>query len=390
MPNTTTNTNIEWIDSQELLADFCSHAGQQAWVTFDTEFMRETTFFAKLALIQMATTERVACIDPLAIVDLTPLETILFEPGILKIVHAGSQDLEIFHDRYQKIIQPLFDTQIAASLLGYGEQIGYGPLVEKICGVVLGKGHQRADWMHRPLDHKTMTYAANDVTYLRDVYRKLNQEMQDLDRQAWLDEEQKTMLDSSSYQIDLTTAWHRIKGKQKLRGVGCVIAQQIAAWRELRAQKQNRPRRRILSDDQVLDLAMRQPRSLQELKTLRSMDKRMPEGLLRELLALVQKAVAMPADQWPEAFDRHKKRSYDNATLLALQAVLEYQADRHKISPQQLASLAELQRIAAGDLDVAVFRGWRKKLAGDALLDFVNGDTAIRIESRKLLLNNTK
>jgi ribonuclease D len=377
---------IEWIDSNEALVELCAHLRQQPFVALDTEFHRERTFYAHLALVQLASTERVACVDPLASLDLGPLDALMHDSGVLKVVHAGQQDLEIFFDRTKQVPAPIFDTQIAASLLGLGDQLGYAALVAEVTGTHLEKLHGRTDWMRRPLDNAVVEYAAGDVIHLREVYARLDAELLRLGRRDWLDEEQAYLLEESTHTIAIEDAWTRVKGAGKLKRDECAVAQQLAGWRERSAREMDRPRRRVLSDEAIVDLARQRPTKAQGLERLRSLD----DGTRRKhgsvLIDLVRAGVETEEADRPSPLDRGPRAPFDSAVVNALAAVLQVRASAANINARMLCNKPDLEKLASGDEDLSVLRGWRARLAGDALQGFLAGRARLEVEDRKLVI----
>ncbi len=376
----------EWIDSDEPLRALSEHLRAQPFVAVDTEFHRERTYYAQLALVQVASAERVACIDPLAKLDLKPLDELMLDPGVLKVVHAGRQDLEIFYDRTGCIPSPLFDTQIAAGLLGYGDTIGYAALVSRVLGVELQKLHGRTDWMRRPLDAAVIEYAADDVLHLRDVYRALDKELTDKGRRAWLDEEQAPLLREATYRVPEEDAWKKLKGAGRMSGVERAVARSLAAWREARARKSDIPRRRVLSDEVIVDLARQRPETVEATERLRALEPGVRKRFGAEIVALVRAAMTSSPASWPPSLDSGPPADVDPALVDALSAVLSARARAADVSPRVLSSRAELEKLAAGDDDVEVLRGWRGEIAGGALRAFLRGEVRLAVDDGELRL----
>jgi ribonuclease D len=381
---------VIWIQDSDSLEAFCRQARLERVVAVDTEFHREKTYYARLGLVQLATFQQIACVDPLAPgIDLEPLDRLMNDAQVLKIFHAARQDLEIFVERNKQVPGPFFDTQVAAALLGLGEQIGYGPLVQKVCNTALAKTQVRTDWMHRPLDPEVIRYAADDVRYLAELYRRLHSELLRRGRREWLEEEQRFLSDPATYRVDRTSAWERVKGTDKLKGASCAIAQSVAAWREQTAQELDRPRRRILPDEIVMDLARQRPRSMQVLERMRGLDPGLRKKFGKRLLELVAEAEAQPKEQWPRAAPRGLPADVDDGLVQALSVVLQLRARQGDISAAMLASKSELAALAAGDRDLPVLQGWRLELVGEALLSFLGGKTALRVSHKHLVLDDT-
>ncbi len=384
----TDGRKVEWISDREQLEQFCQQARLERIVAVDTEFHRERTYYARLALVQLATFDRIACVDPLAGLELDALDELMNDSDVLKIMHAGRQDLEIFAERNNAVPSPIFDTQIAAALLGLGEQIGYGPLVQKVCGLTLSKTQVRTDWMRRPLDKDVIRYAADDVRYLAPIYRQLNAELRQRGRREWLDEEQAVLLDMGTYKSDPDEAWEKVKGTDKLKGLGCEIARRVAAWRERCAQELDRPKRRILPDEIILDLARQQPDKMSSLERMRGLDDGVRKKFGQTLLDLVQDAVESPRESWAPVRKRTQGQDADDALVMALSVVLQQCARLADISPALLSSKSELNALAAGKRDLPILQGWRSELAGNALLDFLSGKSSLRCEKGRLKLED--
>lgn len=223
-----------YIDKPEQLEQLCEAIRQSEWLALDTEFMREKTYYPKLCLLQVCNGKTAACVDPLSLNRLDPLIEIIMDPSIVKVFHAGRQDLEIFNFLWQKLPAPLFDTQLAATLLGLGEQLGYASLVQKLLGIELDKGHTRTDWSRRPLQPGQLRYALDDVIYLGEIYNDLDNRLRKLGRENWLQEEFTLLADPDTYRIDPDSAWQKIKGRQRLKGVQLAVLQRLTAWRKTR------------------------------------------------------------------------------------------------------------------------------------------------------------
>jgi ribonuclease D len=375
---------VEWIDNTADLQELCAHLREQPFVAVDTEFHRERTYYAQLALLQVASTERVACIDPLADVDLAPLYEVLADESCLKVVHAGRQDLEVFFDRTQKVAAPVFDTQVAAALLGYGDQIGYAALVSRMCKVSLDKAHGRTDWMRRPLDEAVIRYAADDVRYLVKVYERMRDELDEHGRAAWLADEQADLLSERTYRPDLRELWRRLKGAKKLKGVERAAASEMTAWREREARRADRPKKRVLSDDAIVDLARQRPRDPQKMERIRSLDPGARKRYGRDLLKCIATAAALDESEWPEAPPRGPDADVDDAVLDALMGVCRVKAREHSLSASMLATRGELEKLAAGDEDVRPLHGWRREVVGQDLLGFLRGEHALVVDGGEL------
>lgn len=373
-----------FIDAPDALADFARHAGRAPWLAVDTEFMRERTYYSRLCLIQVATDEQVACIDPLALDDLTPLYDLLYDTGIVKVFHAAGQDLEVLHHLTGRVPTPLFDTQIAAALAGYGDQCGYARLVQALLGVDLPKVHTRADWSKRPLSPEELRYAADDVIYLRDVYRALRDDLEHRGRLAWLEDDFAALADPARYEPAPDHAWRRVKGWMQLKPGQQQVLLRLARWRERLAMERDRPRRWILKDEVLLDLARRKPRSLSELARVRGMPPATVEHHGNALVALIAEGAAAT----PEALAPHPERldPEQEPTVDLLMAALRAEAARHDVSPGALAARRDLERLVLGERDMDLLRGWRGRIAGRAMVEVLEGRARLTVVDGRVLL----
>lgn len=372
----------QYIDTPAALRDFCDRIRQSPWIALDTEFIREKTYYPQLCLVQVASEAQVACIDPLALDDLEPLLDIVFDPAIVKVLHSAHQDLEIFYHLRAAVPSPVFDTQIAATLLGYGEQVGYATLVKGLLDIELDKSQTRTDWSHRPLAPAQLAYAADDVRYLRDVYRWQRAELESQGRLDWLDEDFAELCAPGKYQAQAPEMWRRLKGAQHLRGVQLAVLRALAAWREERAIAANRPRRWILGDEVLLELARHLPGTLDRLERIRGLE----PGFLRRqgetLLALIASARNTPAEQWPSAQPvRHTLDPAQEALVDAMTALVRWRGAEKGVSLQMLASRRDLESLLLGDADVPLLHGWRGALVGREVQALLRGE--LRIEVRR-------
>ncbi|HEB95887.1 MAG TPA: ribonuclease D [Sedimenticola thiotaurini] len=376
------------IETTADLNTLCQDIQGSPWLALDTEFMREKTYSARLCLLQLHNGEVSAGIDPLALEDLGPLLGILYDPGVVKVFHAGRQDLEIFQQLWGRLPSPLFDTQLAAAMLGLGDQIGYGNLVQQLLGRELEKGHTRTDWCRRPLEPAQLRYALDDVIYLGQIYQVLERRLREQGRLEWLQEEFALLADPATYRIDPRQMWRRVKGQQRLKGVQLAVLQELAAWREEQAIRSDRPRRWILKDEVLLELARRQPAKRSELQRIRGLE----EGTIKRhgerLLALIAEARQRPREQWPVLQRPPPRLSPEQEAMVdLLMAGLRLLAEEAGITPSAIAGRRDLERLAAGDSDgLELLRGWRRRVAGTALQQIMTGERALRVEDGRLRL----
>jgi ribonuclease D len=359
------------VEDTAALARVCADLATAPWVALDTEFTRERTFYARLGLLQLATEDAIACVDPLR-VDLGPLLDVLYDPRLLKILHAGRQDLEVFHDLRGEVLAPVFDTQIAAALLGYADQIGYAALVEAITGVKLAKLHTRANWEARPLTEEQLRYAADDVAYLRDVYRALHARLAETGRLEWQAQECAALINPQLYRGDPETAHQRLGAGNRLNSGAQPLLKALAAWREHTAQTRDRPRAWIVADAVLFEIARAAPAGLDALRALPGVTAAAVSTHGEEILRIVRaQRDAAPALIWP-APESATPAQQDLArrVLERVKALAAAQS----VSPAVIAtrrSVFELIRDRRGPLT----EGWRRELIGAELLAMV-GETS--------------
>ncbi|MCB1760086.1 MAG: ribonuclease D [Gammaproteobacteria bacterium] len=376
-----------YVDTADALEQLCEQLAGSPWLAVDTEFVREKSYHPKLCLLQLCDGEIAACIDPLKLEDLAPLERLLLNSSGTKVFHAGRQDLEIFYLLWQRLPAPLFDTQLAATLLGLGEQVGYAALVQKQLGVDLAKSHTRTDWSLRPLRQGQLRYALDDVIYLGRVYLALKGELERLGRIDWLAEEFAALADPATYRIDPDTVWEKVKGRQRLKGAQLATLQVLAAWREKQALAADRPRRWILQDDPLIDLARQAPQSLEALSRIRGLEPGQLKRSGARWLELIAESRALPSSEWPSQSRPSKRISANQEAIVdLLMSALRLLAEQQRTTPALLASRQDLERLTAGSRDIDLLRGWRRKIAGDALLSVLNGVLEPRLENGRLVL----
>ena len=376
---------LEFIDTADALRHACERLANQTYLAVDTEFVREKTYYPVLCLIQIASPQVCVCIDPLAINDLSPLATLLQNSQTTKVFHAARQDLEILQLTLGEIPSPIFDTQIAATLLGLGDQLSYANLVNHFLNVQLAKGHARTDWERRPLSKEQLEYAADDVRYLVAMYPLIVQKLSDLGRLSWLEDDFKALTRPQLYQNDPQQQWQRVSGVQKLKGVQLALLQQLAAWREQLAQQQNKPRKWILSDDILMTIAMQAPHKAEQLERIRGINPGLLQRHGQTLLNLIAQAKATPKDEWPMLTRRKRLNSNQDALLDAVLAIVKLQAATHQINNTALTSRQDLENLIAGDNDIPLLHGWRLGIAGQQVLDFLQGQTRLAVSDQGTL-----
>jgi ribonuclease D len=329
--------------------------------------MRERTYFPKLCLIQLATGRDLACVDPLAIGDLEPLTALLKKPASLKVVHAARQDVEALLTRCAGAPANLFDTQVAAALLGMQPQVGYGELVQRMLGQPLEKAHARTDWTARPLTREQLEYAADDVRHLLPLRDVLSRELEKLDRHTWFDAEMQRLEAIFAMRTSPDEAWQRLRGIEALDPRRLAVAKALARWRELRAIQRDRPRGWILADDALQDLVRALPRNRAELERVPSLPRGVIEHCADELLAAVESASHI--ESVDSARRARRPDPQEQARLKALAATVRRIAERLNVVPEVLATRRDLQQLLNGNTDVAPLKGWRRDVVGEALLN---------------------
>ena len=373
---------MKLITRNEELADACARLATAPYVAVDTEFMREQTFWPKLCLVQIAADGAEVLIDSQAPgLDLTPLFDLMVNEKVLKVFHSARQDIEIVHHLAGVIPHPIFDTQVAAMVCGFGEAVSYSMLVKRLLNRNLDKTSRFTDWSRRPLSERQLTYAIGDVTHLRDLYPKLKGQLDQSERASWLNEEMAVLTDPATYELHPEQAWRRLKMRIKTPKALAVLME-LAAWREREAQTQDVPRARILKDEALYDIASQTPRTQEDLGSLRTLH----NGFARSMRGrAVLEAVARGLERDPKTIppiERGEPMPPEaQAVVDLLRVLLKATAGQHGVAPKLIATSDELEEIARSDeTDVPVLRGWRKKLFGDDALALKRGELALAIK----------
>ncbi len=377
---------MKMIDTTDALNKACARLALHDFVTLDTEFMRETTFYSKLCLIQMASPEEDVLIDPLAPdLDLSAFFELMRNEKVLKVLHAGRQDIEIFWHQDQCIPAPAFDTQIAAMVCGYGDSVSYEQLAHDLAKARIDKSSRFTDWSQRPLSDAQLHYARSDVTHLRDVYLALKTKLDESGRAHWLADEMRILTSPSTYDMKPEDAWQRLKGRiRKPRDLALLI--ELSTWRELEARERNVPRSRVLKDDAVIDIVTAAPRSVEALGKLRSI----PSGFERsrvgtDILAAVEAGIARDPKTLP-SLERAERRNTNSATVELLKVLLKMVAETEGVAPKVLANVDDLEAIAQDDAaEVPALNGWRMPVFGEKALALKHGRLALAIEQGKVV-----
>jgi ribonuclease D len=379
---------MKLITTTDELAAFCKPLAEAEFVTVDTEFMRERTYWPRLCLAQVAGPDDAAAIDALAPdIDLAPLDELMANPGVLKVFHAARQDQEIFYLRMNRVPQPLFDTQVAAMVCGHGEAASYESLATKLAKARIDKSSRFTDWSRRPLSERQIAYALSDVTHLRVVYEKLRRQLEKNGRLPWIAEEMAVLNDPATYRADPELAWRRLKPRgASPRLLGTL--KEVAAWRERTAQRIDIPRQRLLRDEQLLEIASHAPKSVEELAMTRGLGRIFAEGWQgREILEAIDKARRMPDSELPSRDKPPEQLRAPGAVVDLLRTLLRLKAEQAGVAARLVASADELDRLAAGKRDVHALTGWRHEIFGRDAIDLVEGRLALALdgEHAKLL-----
>lgn len=386
-PTATDPRPLEVVTDAAALARACAALRRSPRVALDTEFMRERTYHAQLCLVQLADAERIVVVDPIALFekksDLAPLHALLADPAVIKVLHSGRQDLEIFVQQTGAVPQPLFDSQVAASLLGLGDQVGYANLVQKLIGVQLDKAHTRIDWSVRPLPAGAIEYAADDVRYLLAVHDRLLAELEQKGRTDWLGAEFAQMSRLDSYRTDPAEAWRKVRGAQRLNEAQRARLAALAAWRERTALELDRPRGWVLKDDVLVEVARRNPSDEATLGQLRDMPPAVVKRRGAEILAVLGAAGAGDAPVVEPARPRLTPEQDGLVDLLA--ALTRKRAAEHGVAVANLATRRELERLVLGERELEVLSGWKRTTVGDALLAALDGKVALAVRDGKLV-----
>ncbi len=381
-----TDKNNSWrmIDTPEALADLSQRLEKIDWIAVDTEFMREKTYHPVLCLLQLATPDWAVCVDPQANLSLQPLLKALYRPDLLKIFHAAEQDLELFNQLCGSPPPNLWDSQIAAPLLGYPEQVGYGRLVEMICGRTLDKSQTRTDWNRRPLSEAQLQYAADDVIELVKIYQQLQEKLVQTGRDSWLVADWQQLADKERFNRSPDRAWERMKGLDRLSAKSRGAAQQLAVWRERTALERDRPRNWILKDAALLDIAKQLPRDFDSLTRVRGI----PEQVLkREGKALLHAIAAGQKNPQPlvKKGSAQALSEGQEAAVDAMTSLVRLKGHEHSINPQVLASRKSLEKFLRGEQS-NLSSGWRHTLLSESLEGFLAGRISLRISDNELVI----
>ena len=376
------------IKTQKELDDLCAKLADKHYIALDTEFLRDKTYYAGLCLLQVAASgvDAVA-LDPITTdLDWTPFIALMDDPNIIKVFHAARQDLEIFHDLYKRLPHPVFDTQVAAMVLGYGDQVAYHALVRDLTGHELEKSAQFTDWSRRPLSEKQITYALDDVIYLCQIYEKLEQKLKDKKRVHWVNEEMAHLTSPRTYESHPDNAWQRIKLRNP-KPEALAILRTLAAWREKEAQNRDIPRGRLVKDEALADLSVYKPKDLDGLLQVRTLPNDVAKGKLGPvLLKLIAEARASDKTAWPKPEEKAPFPKKAQAALEMLKMLLRINAAENDVAAKLIATSDDLERLAVEDEpDVPALHGWRREIFGEDALALKNGRIALKLEHGRIV-----
>jgi ribonuclease D len=377
---------MDLIATTDELAAVCSRMAKHPFVTVDTEFLRETTYYPLLCVAQMASPDEAVVIDALATgIDLGPFFALMANENVIKVFHAARQDIEIVWNMAKTIPHPIVDTQVAAMVLGYGDSISYDQLVQRITGDTLDKSHRFTDWTRRPLTDAQVAYAVSDVTHLRDVYLKLATDLERQRRTNWVEAEMDVLTSPETYRADPERAWERLKSRvRKPKELAILI--EVAAWREREAQNRDVPRGRVIKDEVIGDIAVQAPTTIERLGHLRSL----PKGFERsrwgeQIIDAVKRGLERDQKTLPR-LDRFRPAANGAAIVELLKVLLRMTAERHGVAAKVIATVDDLDRIAADDkADVPAMKGWRRELFGEKALALKHGRLALAIDKGKVV-----
>ncbi|PKQ05116.1 MAG: ribonuclease D [Alphaproteobacteria bacterium HGW-Alphaproteobacteria-11] len=382
---------MEIITTNEALGAVCGRLSRAGFVTVDTEFMRDSTFWPILCLIQLAGPEDEVIIDPLAPgIDLAPFYDLMRNRQVVKVFHAARQDIEIFAHEGGTIPDPLFDTQVAAMVCGFGDSVGYETLVKRLAGGEVDKSSRFTDWSRRPLSEKQLNYAIKDVTYLRTIYEVLAKRLTQTKRAHWVAEEMSVLQDPETYAMRPENAWKRVKGR--FRGTrGLAVLVEVAAWRERQAQERDMPRSRIMKDDALAEIATQIPRAISDLDGLRAVPKGFSNSRsAASLMEAIERGLAMKEEDIPVVEGPEPLPPGIGPLVELLKVLLKIKCEEHDVAQKLVANVADLELIAAhAEADVPALKGWRRELFGEEALKLKRGELAIGVKGKRIVLIET-
>ena len=368
------------------LADFCDRQSGADFIAIDTEFLRDTTYWPKLCLVQVGGPEDSVAIDTLAEgIDLGPLYRMLADESLLKVLHSARQDLEIFYNLTGRLPRPIFDSQVAAMVCGFGESVAYQTLARELAGARIDKTSRFADWSHRPLTQRQIDYALADVIHLRPIYEKLKRKLRHNGREAWLGQEMDILTDPETYRLSPDDAWRRLKPRSHDRRFLAVL-QQVAAWREEEAQRRDVPRNRVLRDEQLLDIAAHRPKTAEVLGRTRGLSLDFAQGRLGTgILAAVEAGLAVPENERPKPVKRPELNGDPGPLVELLKVLLKLRCREHHVAQKLVACTPDLEQLALDDeAPIPALQGWRREIFGEAALALKRGELALGADGKEI------
>lgn len=375
----------QYIDNPQALTEFVSRIRNQPWIVIDTEFIRERTYYPQLCLIQIAAGDAMACIDPIALSDLSELYAVFHDPDVVKVFHAAQQDLEILYYGSGKVPSPIFDTQPAASILGIGDQIGYAGLVEQVLGVSLAKAESRTDWSRRPLSQAQLEYAIDDVRYLQQLYPTILSMLEKGGRLKWPKRDFDRLTSPETYQLNARSRWQKVKGLQNLNRRQLSVLRELAAWREEEAAKRDRPRRWIIGDEVLVDLARIQPSDVDGIQAIRGVNADQAKKYAQPWFDCIAAGLALPEAEWPQMKRRKKPTPENDALAELLMLVIRLEAERHDITPSAITSKKQVvDMLEEGRTSLS--EDWRGELVNDAIANVLEKQTVLGVDGGKAQL----
>ncbi len=374
------------ITDTDALASFCERLSHSRFVTVDTEFIRDKTYWPILCLVQLAGEDEFAAVDTLADgIDLTPLLDLMRDRSVLKVFHAARQDFEIFHRLMGMVPQPVFDTQVSAMVCGFGDQVGYETIVAKLARQKIDKTMRFTDWQRRPLSAKQLEYALADVTHLRVVYEKLQGMLEKNGRADWVAEEMTSLTSDELYRFDPREAWKRVKSRNPKRRF-LALLREVAAWREEEAQKRDVPRNRIIRDDALLEIAAHRPTTQDELGNLRGLNGGQARGSFGQgILEAIARGIALPDAECPDPAESRQPAAPIGPSADLLKVLIKLKSEEHDVAQRLIANSADIEAIAADDnADVPALRGWRREMFGKDALALKHGRLALTADGKNI------
>ena len=377
------NEIIKPITDQNTLNDFYNKCKIEKVLAVDTEFIRDSTYYPSLCLIQIAGINFAAAIDPLAKLDMSPIWKLLLNKNILKVFHAGRQDIEIFFGLMGEIPTPIYDTQIAAMFCGLGDQVSYESLVNKFLGLSVNKEHQFTNWLQRPLSKNQINYAISDVTHLINIFPLIRKAIKDNNREEWVTKELEHLSKKGLYKVKADEVWKKIKLKNSNPQM-LNLLKYLAYWRENECKKRNVPRNRLIRDDVLINISFSKPKTISELKKIRAIPKNLSNDDFSQILEVIDKAEKVKREEWP-LISTSTSPQISKSSLELLKILLKYCSEENGLAEKVIANTDDLKSILEGQKkNMKVFTGWRKKIFGEMALSLLNGKLAFKIEKGKI------